>query len=132
LVVDPTNPIKGFGASGLEFSVGFSSSAGEKIQEILEGAYVVKGWSVIGNAFFVDPPADKHGVKPDMWICGNSEAALAALKLLLNDLGWGPEKIIVGPGGIVASRWIEPLCQAWVNYGIATGTWKHGFAMLRF
>jgi uncharacterized protein YbjT (DUF2867 family) len=132
LVIDPTNPIKGFGPAGLEFTVGFNSSAGEKIQAWLEKAFVVKGFSVIGNSFFIDPPADKHGVKPDMWICGNNDAALAAEKLILQELGWGPEKIITGPGGIVASRWIEPLCQAWVNYGLATGTWKHGFAMLRF
>jgi len=132
LVVDPTNPIKSMGPSGLEYSIGFNTSAGEKIQALLENAFVVKGWSVIGHALFVDPPADKHGVKPDMWICGNDEAAIAAEKLLLNDLGWSNDHIIVGPGGITACRWIEPFCQAWVSYSIATGTWRHGFAMLRF
>jgi len=132
LVIDPTNPIKQIGASGMEFSVGFDSSAGEKIQAILDKAFVVKGWSVIGAAFFIDPPADKHGVRPSMWICGNDEAALAAERMILNDLGWSNEHIIVGNGGIVACRWIEPLCQAWVNYGLATGTWKHGIAMLHF
>jgi uncharacterized protein YbjT (DUF2867 family) len=132
LVIDPTNPIKGIGAAGVEFSVGFNSSAGEKIQGWLEKSSVVKGWNVIGNAFFIDPPADKHGVKPNMWICGNDEGALCAEKLLLNDLGWSNEQIIVGPGGILASRWMEPFCQAWVNYGFATGTWRHGLAMLHF
>jgi uncharacterized protein YbjT (DUF2867 family) len=132
LVIDPTNPIKGFGPAGVEFSVGHSNSAGEKIQAILEKAFVVKGWSCIGNAFFVDPPADKHGVKPDMWICGNDAGALGSLKLILNDNGWSNDHIIIGNGGIVACRWIEPFCQAWVNYGLATGTWKHGLAVLHF
>jgi len=132
LVIDATNPIKGFGPAGLEFSVGHSSSAGEQVQAWLPHSDVVKCWNMIGHLFMIDPPADPTGRRPDMWICGNCEGAVAAVKSLLGQLGWPGDHVIVGNGGIVASRWIEPFCQAWVNYGLLYGTWKHGFALLRF
>jgi len=133
LVIDPTNPIGGFSPeSGVEFSIGHSTSAGEKIQAWLPDAKVVKCWNCIGNKFMIDPPADKNGARPDMWIAGNDAEALGKTKALLGHLGFPEEHVIVGKGGIKASRWLEPLCQAWVNYGVATGSWNHGFAMLQF
>jgi predicted dinucleotide-binding enzyme len=132
LVIDATNPIKGMGPAGIEFSCGFDTSAGEKIQAWLPHSAVVKCWNVIGHLFMIDPPADPHGRKPDMWIAGNDDGAVAAVRSLLGVLGWARENVIVGNGGIIASRWIEPFCQAWVNYGLLYGTWKHAFALLKF
>jgi len=133
LVIDVTNPISGFSPEvGPIFALGWNTSAGEKVQEWLPDAHVVKCWNSIGYAFMIDPPADKHGVKPDMWIAGNDSGALHGVRGILHTVGWTDDHVITGQGGIKACRWIEPLCQAWVCYGLHYGTWKHGFAMLRF
>ena len=34
-------------------------------------------------------------------------------------------------GGIEASRYLEPMCLAWVPYGARVGTWNHAFRLLR-
>jgi uncharacterized protein YbjT (DUF2867 family) len=132
LLIDVTNPINGFGPTGPEYSVGWNSSGGEKIQAWLPDAYVVKCWNIIGHAFMIDPPADKQGAKPDMWIAGNEDGAVLAVKNMLIELGWSADHIIGTNAGIKACRWLEPMCQAWVNYAMTTGSWKHGFALLRF
>jgi len=131
LVIDPTNPISGMGPDGLQFSLGHNTSAGEKMQAWLHDAFVVKCWNVIGNSLMIDPPADKQGARPDMWIAGDDAGALHAVAALLHETGWSHEHVIIHQG-IKNCRWLEPMCQAWVNYGIVTGTWRHAFALLRY
>jgi hypothetical protein len=38
---------------------------------------------------------------------------------------------VVDLGGIESSRYLEPMCMAWVVYGVRTGTWNHAFRLLR-
>jgi hypothetical protein len=86
---------------------------------------VVKAYNTVGNTLMVDPQLP--GGPPSMFIGGDDEAAKATVAGLLRDTGWD----VVDLGGIEASRWLEPMCMAWVAHGVRTGTWGHAFRLLR-
>jgi 8-hydroxy-5-deazaflavin:NADPH oxidoreductase len=46
---------------------------------------------------------------------------------LLGEFGWG----VVDIGGIESSRYLEPMCIAWVLAGIHGGNWNMAFKLLR-
>jgi 8-hydroxy-5-deazaflavin:NADPH oxidoreductase len=124
VLVDTTNPLDfSSGAPGL--FVGHTDSLGEQVQRAVPDAYVVKAYNTVGNTLFVDP--DLPGGPPTMLIGGNSDDAKATVTGLLEETGWD----VVDLGGIEASRWLEPICIAWVLYGSRTGTWDHAFRLLR-
>ncbi len=123
VLVDTTNPLDAAGAPRL--FVGHTDSLGEQVQRAAAGARVVKAYNTVGNALMVDPQLP--GGPPSMFIGGDDEAAKAAVAGLLRDTGWD----VVDLGGIEASRWLEPMCMAWVAHGVRTGTWGHAFRLLR-
>jgi hypothetical protein len=86
---------------------------------------VVKAYNTVGNALMVDPQLP--GGPPTMCIGGDDEAAKRTITQLLVDTGWD----VADLGGIDASRYLEPLCMAWVAYGVRNGTWGHAFKLLR-
>jgi predicted dinucleotide-binding enzyme len=73
----------------------------------------------------VDP--DVPGGPPTMLIGGDSDEAKAEVTSLLEATGWD----VVDLGGIEVSRYLEPMCIAWVLYGVRTGGWDHAFRLLR-
>ena len=124
VLVDTTNPLDfSSGAPGL--FAGHTDSLGEQVQRAVPDAHVVKAYNTVGNTLFVDP--DLPGGPPTMLIGGNSDDAKATVSGLLEATGWD----VVDLGGIEASRWLEPICIAWVLYGSRTGTWDHAFRLLR-
>jgi predicted dinucleotide-binding enzyme len=62
-----------------------------------------------------------------MFICGNDADAKELVSQICKHFGWG----IVDLGGIEGARYLEPMCVAWVLYGLRTGTWTHAFKLLR-
>ncbi len=124
VLVDATNPLD-FSAGAPRLFVGFEDSLGEQVQKAAPGARVVKAYNTVGNALMVDPQLP--GGPPSMLIAGDDEQAKATVTGLLEDTGWD----VVDLGGIAASRWLEPMCLAWVAYGARTGTWGHAFRLLR-
>ena len=62
-----------------------------------------------------------------MFIGGDHEDAKRTVAQLLADTGWD----VADLGGIDASRYLEPLCMAWVLYGLRSGTWEHAIRLLR-
>lgn len=125
LLLDATNP--------LDFSRGFpptlaisgNDSGGEQVQRLVPGARVVKAFNIIGNANMFKPQLP--GGPPDMFICGNDEAAKKQAAALLADFGFPATDL----GGIEASRYLEAMCMVWVLYAARTGQWNHAFKMLR-
>jgi predicted dinucleotide-binding enzyme len=124
IVLDATNPLE-FEGGMPRLAIGHNDSMGERIQKALPGAKVVKAYNTVGNAHMVHPKFS--GGKPDMFICGNDADAKKTVTELNSAWGWGT----VDLGGIEASRLLEPMCLAWVQYGIRTGTWDHAFKLLR-
>ena len=124
VLVDTTNPLD-FSSGQPGLFVGHTDSLGEQVQRAVPDAHVVKAYNTVGNTLMVDP--DLPGGPPSMFIGGDSDEAKAAVTALLTETGWD----VVDLGGIRASRYLEPMCIAWVLHGARTGTWEHAFRLLR-
>lgn len=126
VVIDVTNPLV-FNESGPpQLAVGHTISAGEIVQQLLPDSHVVKTLNIINHKNMINPHF-KTG-DPIMFLCGNNKSAVNHTIELLHEFGW---KDIVDLGGIEKARLLEPLCLLWVEYGIARGTWKHAFSVLK-
>jgi predicted dinucleotide-binding enzyme len=125
ILIDATNP--------LDFSRGFpptlalsgNDSGGEQVQRLAPGAKVVKAFNIVGNAHMFRPSF--AGGPPDMFICGNDDAAKKQVTELLKEFGWNTTDI----GRIEGSRYLEAMCMVWVMYAASTNQWNHAFKMLR-
>ena len=125
VIIDATNPLDFSKGMPPTLAVGHSDSGGEQVQRLLPEALVVKAFNTVGHAHMVRP--DFPGGPPDMFLCGNDEAAKRKVAGICRDFGWG----VIDLGGIESSRYLEPMCMVWVIHGARTGSWNHGFKMLR-
>jgi predicted dinucleotide-binding enzyme len=124
VLIDTTNPLDfSSGLPGL--FVGHTDSLGERVQRAVPEASVVKAYNTVGNIQMVDP--DVPGGPPTMFIGGDADEAKATVTSLLETTGWD----VVDLGGIEVSRYLEPMCVAWVLHGVRTGAWDHAFRLLR-
>ncbi|HSY49197.1 MAG TPA: NADPH-dependent F420 reductase [Thermoanaerobaculia bacterium] len=123
VVIDATNPLD-FSTGAPRLSVGHTDSLGEQIQRFLPHARVVKAFNTAGNGLFFKPQLS--GGPPDMFIGGNDADAKKLVSQVCDAFGWG----VIDLGGIEASRYLEPMCMAWVLHGVLSGTWVHAFKML--
>jgi len=124
VLIDTTNPLD-FSSGGPGLFVGHTDSLGEQVQRAVPEAQVVKAYNIVGNTLMVDP--DLPGGPPTMMIGGDSDEAKAVVTALLQSTGWD----VVDLGGIEVSRYLEPICLAWVLHGIRSGSWEHAFRLLR-
>ena len=104
---------------------GHTDSLGEQVQRWLPEARVVKAFNTVGNAQMIKPKFP--GGPPDMFICGNDDAAKKLVAQISEQFGWG----VIDIGGIEGSRYLEPMGMVWVLHGIRTKTWNHAFKMLK-
>jgi 8-hydroxy-5-deazaflavin:NADPH oxidoreductase len=125
IVIDATNPLVFAMGRPAALAVGHTDSGGETVQRWLPQSRVVKAFNSVGNAHFFQPAFP--GGPPDMFICGNDDAAKQTVTDILTAFGWATIDI----GGIQGARLLEPLCLLWVGYGAQTGTWNHAFKLLR-
>jgi 8-hydroxy-5-deazaflavin:NADPH oxidoreductase len=125
VVIDATNPLVFTPNAPPALALGHTDSGGEQVQRWLPGARVVKAFNTVGNAHMFKPAFP--GGPPDMFIAGNDADSKRVVTEILTDFGWST----VDVGGIEGARLLEPLCIAWVSYGIRTGTWNHAFKLLR-
>jgi hypothetical protein len=126
VVIDPTNPIA-FSAQGLpRLAIGLTTSQGEVNQRSLPRAHVVKAFNIIGHEHMFRP--NFPGGPPDMFICGNDEAAKKKVEQILHDFGWSS---VLDLGGIEASRELESLCVLWVTAGTRLQNFRIAFRLLR-
>jgi len=61
-----------------------------------------------------------------MFIGGNDADAKKLVGQVCEAFGCG----VIDLGGIDASRYLEPMCMAWVVHGVISGSWVHAFKML--
>jgi predicted dinucleotide-binding enzyme len=123
VVIDATNPLE-FSGGAPRLAIGHTDSLGEQIQRSIPNARVVKAFNTVGNPLFFKP--ELPGGPPDMFIGGNDADAKKLVSQVCNAFGWG----VIDLGGIEASRYLEPMCMAWVVHGVISGTWLHAFKML--
>ena len=126
VVIDTTNPLD-FSGGGPKLAIAGNDSGGERVQKRVPGALVVKAFNTVGHLAMFRP--DFPDGKPDMFIAGNDAGAKKAVTdLLLNDFGWGAVHDL---GGIESSRYLEPMCLAWVLAAIPGNHWYQAFKLLR-
>lgn len=127
VVIDATNPIADAPPQNgvLKFFTDLDESLMERLQRQAEKARFVKAFSCVGNAFMVNPKLP--GGPPTMFICGNDDAAKAAVRTLLTEFGWETADM----GKVEAARAIEPLCMLWCIPGLSQGRWGHAFKLLQ-
>lgn len=121
-IIDATNPLV-FGEAGPTLEEG-EGSGGERLQQRLPDAHVVKAFNTVGNALMVDPQLP--GGPPVMFIAGNDEGAVGVTGAILEALGWR----WLAVGGIERSAELESLCILWVAIGSRSGSWGHAFTLL--
>ena len=97
----------------------------EQLQSKFPKSNFVKSFSCVGSALMVNP--DFGGIKPTMFIAGNSDNAKSQVKGILNTFGWEIEDM----GKAEAARAIEPLCILWCIPGFLENRWMHAFKLLK-
>jgi hypothetical protein len=124
VVMDATNPLD-FGHMPPRLALGHSDSGGEQVQRWLPGARVVKAFNIVGNAHMVRPQFP--GGPPDMFICGDDQAAKRTVGEICAALGWPVNDL----GGLEMARYLEPFAMVWIVHGFRSNSWNHAFKLLR-
>ena len=124
VLIDTTNPLD-FSAGAPRLSVGFNDSLGEQVQRLLPNARVVKAFNTVGNAHMVNP--DFPNGPPTMFLAGNDDESKRLVSQVCEQFGWDVSDL----GGIESSRYLEPMCMAWVVHGIRSQSWNHAFKLLK-
>ncbi|MBI4132576.1 MAG: NAD(P)-binding domain-containing protein [Candidatus Sungbacteria bacterium] len=126
-VIDVTNPIADAPPQDgvLKFFTSLDQSLMERLQALAPQANFVKAFNSVGNALMVNP--DFGGIRPTMFICGNSGAAKREVEEILGKFGWE----VADMGTAAAARAIEPLCILWCIPGFLRNDWAHAFKLLR-
>ena len=104
IVVDATNPLA-MTPKGLALTMGFETSGGEKLQEIIPQSKVVKCFNTTGFG---------NMAKPDnsmMFACGNDKDATDKVTKLASSIGFDALNI----GDLSKSRLLEPLAMLWIH-----------------
>jgi predicted dinucleotide-binding enzyme len=127
IVIDTTNPIsENPPINGvLQYFTEQNSSLGEILQKENPDTHIVKAFNSVGSAFMVNP--DFNGIKPTMFIAGNSDGAKEKVKEILTAFNWEIEDM----GKIEASGPIEALCQLWCIPGFLHNQWSQAFHFLK-
>jgi predicted dinucleotide-binding enzyme len=126
-VIDTCNPIADAPPVNgvLQYFTSQNESLMERLQKAAPEARFVKAFSCIGNAHMVNP--DFNGQKPTMFICGNSDAAKAEVRNIVEQFGHD----VADMGTVEGARAIEPLCILWCIPGFRGAGWNHAFKLLR-
>ncbi len=116
IVVDATNPL-GMTSNGLGLTLGFETSGGEKLQELVPSAMVVKCFNTTGFGNMAKPDGSM------MFACGNDNQATDTVTDLAAAIGFDAINI----GGLSRSRLLEPLAMLWIHLAF-TSELKRDFA----
>ncbi len=116
IVVDATNPLM-MTDKGLGLTLGFDTSGGEKLQEMIPEAKVVKCFNTTGFGNMAKPNGSM------MFACGNDQDATESVTKLASSIGFEAMNI----GDLSKSRLLEPLAALWIHLAFTTDL-KRDFA----
>lgn len=125
IVVDCTNPLTKT-ADGLSLSLGFETSAAEKVAEFAAHAKVVKCFNQTGFNNMENP--EVNGVKSMMFVCGDDAQSSDTVRKLAESIGFDA----VNAGGLKTARLLEPLAMLWIHLSMTSNLKRDfAFAILR-
>ncbi len=125
VVIDATNALDFTPGKPPSLLISGADSLGERVQRALTEGRVVKAFNSVGFALMVNPLLT--GGPPDMFICGNDEAAKLTVKGILQSFGW----LTIDIGGIEGARFLEAMTMVWVLSAMRANNWQQAFKMLR-
>ena len=125
-VADISNP--------LDFSKGMpptlfvcnDNSLGEKVQEAIPGAFVVKTLNIVNCEVMVN--ANKSGGSPTMFVSGNNADAKKEITGILKQFNW---EDVIDLGNISTARGTEMMLPIWLRTFMATGNGYIAFKIIR-
>ena len=109
----------------VKFFTTYNESLMERLQELAPDVNFVKAFNCIGSELMVNP--DFGGIKPTMFICGNSDSAKQEATKFIEKFGFEVEDL----GSVVSARVIEPLSILWQIPGFQKNQWRHAFKLLK-
>jgi 8-hydroxy-5-deazaflavin:NADPH oxidoreductase len=119
ILVDVSNPLDFSRGMPPTLSICNDDSLAEQIQTSFPDAKVVKALNTVNNQVMTDP-ARLPGAH-NIFVCGNDDAAKAAVSELLRSFGWQREQI-VDLGDIAAARGTEMYMPLWLRLMGSLGT----------
>lgn len=121
ILVDATNPI----GPGMVLTHGTTDSGAEQVARWAPGARVVKAFNSVGMEVMANPAfGDRRAA---LALCGDDEAACAAVSALATDIGFEPIRL----GPLTRARFIEPAALVWITAAPVLGTREFAFGLLR-
>ena len=108
IVIDATNPLI-FENNVLSLALGFSTSGGEEIQQLMPDALVFKTMNQVG--FEVMSDTQGYATKPVMFIASDHEYQKPTVAELIEQLGF--EARNAGP--LLSARLLEPYAMVWID-----------------
>lgn len=127
-VIDANNPIENTPPvnGALQLFTTQNKSLMEQAQAAFPEAHFVKAFNSMGAGLMVNP--DFGGVKPTMFICGNSAEAKAEVSQICELFGYETEDM----GSQELAGAIEALCILWCAPGFLKNEWtNHAFKLLK-
>lgn len=114
IVIDATNPL-GMGPTGLELTLGFTTSAGEMVAGWAKGASVFKSLNQTGASNMGDP--SRYAARPAMFVAGDDPTHKPTVLALVEDLGFAA----FDAGPLTNGRLLEPLAMLWIDRAMKRG-----------
>lgn len=106
ILIDATNPVL---PDLSALALGTTTSAAEQIAQWARGAKVIKAFNTVGANIMANP---RFGAdRPVMLYCGDDDAAKAAVRPLIDDLGFDA----VDAGPLTQARLLEPIALLWIS-----------------
>lgn len=118
VLVDVSNPLD-FSRGAPRLFTSSSNSLAELIQDAFPEARVVKSLNTVNCEVMVDP--GKVPGEHDVFVCGNDDAAKAAVVELLRGFGW-PADHVLDLGDLTAARATEAYLLLWIRLSGALQT----------
>jgi predicted dinucleotide-binding enzyme len=110
-VIDVSNAL----TENMEWAMGFSTSAAEKIQKMLPKAYVMKAFNTV---FAENQSTGKVGDESlTLFVAGDDGKAKQTVMQLGKDIGFDP----VDAGPLKSARYLEPMGMMMINLGYSLG-----------
>ena len=111
VLIDVTNPLE-FSGGGPSLFVGITDSLGERVQEAVPEARVVKALNTVTAEVMVDP-----GLVPGdhvLFVCGNDPVAKERTVAVLGEFGWPADRVI-DCGDLTGARATEAYLLIWLR-----------------
>lgn len=113
-VIDCMNPLATVDGA-LALSLGFDTSAGERVARWLPGGHVVKTLNQVGAEIMANAAACP--ARPVMFMASDHASAKDEAAALLTQIGFEP----LDAGPLKSARLLEPLAMVWINQALAQG-----------